>query len=55
MPSSLDSEGYEKLQPGATNLHYASLDLPEIGNQAPVSPASTQENFTYVEIDFTKN
>lgn len=54
VPNPLDSEGYEKLQPGATNLHYASLDLPEIGNQAPVSPASTQENFTYVEIDFTK-
>ncbi|XP_012234675.1 insulin receptor substrate 1 isoform X4 [Linepithema humile] len=53
VPNPLD-EGYEKLQPGATNLHYASLDLPEIGNQAPVSPASTQENFTYVEIDFTK-
>ncbi|XP_012531442.1 insulin receptor substrate 1 isoform X1 [Monomorium pharaonis] len=53
-PSPLDSEGYEKLQPGATILHYASLDLPEIDNPAPVSPASTQENFTYAEIDFAK-
>lgn len=54
-PSPLDSEtGYEKLQPGATILHYASLDLPEIGNPPPVSPASTQENFTYAEIDFAK-
>lgn len=53
-PSPLDSEGYEKLQPGATILHYASLDLPEVDNPAPVSPASTQENFTYAEIDFAK-
>ncbi|XP_070151338.1 insulin receptor substrate 1 isoform X2 [Polyergus mexicanus] len=53
-PSPLDSEGYEKLQPGATILHYARLDLPEIGNPTPVSPASTQENFTYAEIDFAK-
>lgn len=53
-PSPLDSEGYEKLQPGATILHYASLDLPEIVNAPPVSPASTQENFTYAEIDFAK-
>ncbi|XP_050458622.1 insulin receptor substrate 1 isoform X3 [Cataglyphis hispanica] len=53
-PSPLDSEGYEKLQPGATILHYAHLDLPEIGNPTPVSPASTQENFTYAEIDFAK-
>ncbi|KAL0126986.1 hypothetical protein PUN28_005372 [Cardiocondyla obscurior] len=53
-PSPLDSEGYEKLQPGATILHYASLDLPENDNPAPVSPASTQENFTYAEIDFAK-
>jgi insulin receptor substrate 1 len=50
----LDSEGYEKLQPGATILHYASLDLPEIDNPTPVSPASAQENFTYAEIDFAK-
>ncbi|XP_018372689.1 PREDICTED: mucin-12 isoform X2 [Trachymyrmex cornetzi] len=53
-PSPLDSEGYEKLQPGSTILHYASLDLPEVDNPAPVSPASTQENFTYAEIDFAK-
>lgn len=53
-PSPLDSEGYEKLQPSAAILHYASLDLPEIDNPAPVSPASTQENFTYAEIDFAK-
>lgn len=53
-PSPLDSEGYEKLQPGATILHYAHLDLPEIGNPSPISPASTQENFTYAEIDFAK-
>ncbi|XP_011637853.1 insulin receptor substrate 1 isoform X2 [Pogonomyrmex barbatus] len=51
-PSPLDSEGYEKLQPGAAILHYASLDLPD--NPAPVSPASMQENFTYAEIDFAK-
>ncbi|KAK2582640.1 hypothetical protein KPH14_004920 [Odynerus spinipes] len=53
-PSPLDSEGYEKLQPGATVLHYASLDLPEIANMTPVSPASAQEGFNYAEIDFTK-
>ncbi|XP_017877175.1 insulin receptor substrate 1-B isoform X1 [Ceratina calcarata] len=34
-------------------LHYASLDLPEFGNTAPVSPAS-QEGFNYAEIDFAK-
>ncbi|XP_046837887.1 insulin receptor substrate 1 isoform X4 [Vespa crabro] len=53
-PSPLDNEGYEKLQPGATVLHYASLDLPELANVAPVSPASVQEGFSYAEIDFTK-
>ncbi|XP_019883278.1 insulin receptor substrate 1 isoform X4 [Camponotus floridanus] len=53
-PSPLDSEGYEKLQPGATILHYAHLDLPEIGNPSPISPVSTQDNFTYAEIDFAK-
>ncbi|KAG7188998.1 hypothetical protein KM043_008595 [Ampulex compressa] len=52
-PSPLDNEGYEKLQPGTAILHYASLDLPEIGTVAPVSPAS-QEGFSYAEIDFGK-
>ncbi|XP_076679108.1 insulin receptor substrate 1 chico isoform X5 [Andrena cerasifolii] len=40
-------------QSAASTLHYASLDLPEIGSTAPVSPA-TQEGFTYAEIDFAK-
>lgn len=40
-------------QSAASTLHYASLDLPEIGSTAPVSPA-TQEDFTYAEIDFAK-
>ncbi|XP_014613822.1 PREDICTED: insulin receptor substrate 1 isoform X8 [Polistes canadensis] len=53
-PSPLDSDGYEKLQPGATVLHYASLDLPELATVVPVSPASVQEGFSYAEIDFTK-
>lgn len=52
--SPLDSEGYEKLQPGATILHYASLDLPEVSNPVPVSPASAQEGLTYAEIDFAR-
>lgn len=54
MPCPLDSEDYEKLQPGATILHYASLDLPEVGNPPPLSPTSTQEGFTYAEIDFER-
>jgi insulin receptor substrate 1 len=52
--SPLDSEGYEKLQPGATLLHYASLDLPEIAGVPPVSPTQVQEGFNYAEIDFAK-
>ena len=53
-PSPLDSEGYEKLQPGAAILHYASLDLPEVGSGAPVSPTPVSEGFNYAEIDFAK-
>lgn len=53
-PSPLDSEGYEKLQPGATILHYASLDLPEVGGAPPVSPTPVIEGFNYAEIDFAK-
>ncbi|KAG8035583.1 hypothetical protein G9C98_001011 [Cotesia typhae] len=52
-PSPLDSEGYEKLQPGASLLHYASLDLPE-SNGPPVSPTPVQDGFRYAEIDFAK-
>lgn len=51
-PSPLDSEGYEKLQPGANRLHYASLDLPEVSGAPPVSPIPVQEGFNYAEIDF---
>lgn len=54
-PSPLDSEGYEKLQPGATILHYASLDLPEVGGPPPpLSPTPVIEAFNYAEIDFAK-
>ncbi|XP_058807269.1 insulin receptor substrate 1-like isoform X2 [Phymastichus coffea] len=53
-PSPLDSEGYEKLQPGATLLHYASLDLPDVSGAPPVSPTPVQEGFNYAEIDFAK-
>lgn len=53
-PSPLENESYDKLQQSdASILHYASLDLPEIGSTAPVSPAS-QESFNYAEIDFEK-
>ncbi|XP_076634925.1 insulin receptor substrate 1 chico isoform X5 [Colletes latitarsis] len=52
-PSPLENESYDKLQSGATILHYASLDLPEVGSTAPVSPVS-QESFNYAEIDFEK-
>ncbi|XP_053999066.1 insulin receptor substrate 1 isoform X5 [Hylaeus anthracinus] len=52
-PSPLENESHDKLQTGPTILHYASLDLPEIGSTAPVSPAS-QESFNYAEIDFDK-
>lgn len=51
-PSSLGNDSCAK-QSGETVLHYASLDLPEVGSTAPVSPAS-QEGFTYAEIDFAK-
>lgn len=53
-PSPLDSEGYEKLQPGASLLHYASLDLPESSSGPPVSPTPVQDGFRYAEIDFAK-
>ncbi|XP_033231449.1 insulin receptor substrate 1-like isoform X5 [Belonocnema kinseyi] len=53
-PSPLDSEGYEKLQPGSAILHYASLDLPEVSGAPPVSPIPVQEGFKYAEIDFAK-
>ncbi|XP_034946851.1 insulin receptor substrate 1-like isoform X2 [Chelonus insularis] len=53
-PSPLDSEGYEKLQPGAKLLHYASLDLPESSSVPPVSPTPAQDGFRYAEIDFAK-
>lgn len=53
-PSPLDSEGYEKLQPGATLLHYASLDLPEALSAPPVSPTPVADGFRYAEIDFAK-
>lgn len=52
--SPLDSEGYEKLQPGSAILHYASLDLPEVSGAPPVSPIPVQEGFKYAEIDFAK-
>ncbi|XP_017795759.1 PREDICTED: insulin receptor substrate 1 [Habropoda laboriosa] len=52
-PSPLEKENSDKVQTGAEILHYASLDLPEVGNTAPVSPAS-QEGFSYAEIDFAK-
>ncbi|XP_076761841.1 insulin receptor substrate 1 chico isoform X4 [Xylocopa sonorina] len=52
-PSPLEKESFDKAQDGAEILHYASLDLPEVGNTAPVSPAS-QEGFNYAEIDFAK-
>nr|XP_033328247.1 insulin receptor substrate 1 isoform X4 [Megalopta genalis] len=51
--SPLENENFDKLQSDATNLHYASLDLPETGSVAPVSPA-TQDSFNYAEIDFQK-
>ncbi|XP_031836373.1 insulin receptor substrate 1 chico isoform X6 [Nomia melanderi] len=51
--SPLDNEILDKLQSDKTNLHYASLDLPETGSTAPVSPA-TQDSFNYAEIDFQK-
>ncbi|XP_078032609.1 insulin receptor substrate 1 chico isoform X4 [Augochlora pura] len=51
--SPLENENVDKLQSDATNLHYASLDLPETGSVAPVSPA-TQDSFNYAEIDFQK-
>ncbi|XP_029048601.1 insulin receptor substrate 1 isoform X2 [Osmia bicornis bicornis] len=52
-PSPLEKECQDKVQSGAEVLHYASLDLPEVGSTAPVSPAS-QEGFNYAEIDFAK-
>ncbi|CAL7950186.1 unnamed protein product [Xylocopa violacea] len=52
-PSPLEKESFDKAQDGAEILHYASLDLPDVGNTAPVSPAS-QEGFNYAEIDFAK-
>ncbi|XP_076647195.1 insulin receptor substrate 1 chico isoform X5 [Halictus rubicundus] len=51
--SPLENENFDKLQSEVTNLHYASLDLPETGSAAPISPA-TQDSFTYAEIDFQK-
>ncbi|XP_017757807.1 PREDICTED: insulin receptor substrate 1 isoform X2 [Eufriesea mexicana] len=53
MPSPLEKESFDKVQADAEILHYASLDLPEVGNTAPISPAS-QEGFNYAEIDFAK-
>lgn len=53
-PSFLDKEGYEKLQPGASILHYASLDLPESSNVPSATLTPSQESFNYVEIDFAK-
>ncbi|XP_044004614.1 probable serine/threonine-protein kinase nek3 isoform X2 [Aphidius gifuensis] len=52
--SQLDSEGYEKLQPGATMCNYASLDLPESSSVPPLSPTPAQDGFRYAEIDFAK-
>ncbi|CAK9832964.1 hypothetical protein ANTRET_LOCUS9716 [Anthophora retusa] len=52
-PSPLEKENSDKVQAGVEILHYASLDLPEVVNTAPVSPAS-QEGFNYAEIDFAK-
>ncbi|KAJ8687318.1 hypothetical protein QAD02_023112 [Eretmocerus hayati] len=40
--------------PGATLLHYASLDLPEVAGVPPTSPTPVQEGFSYAEIDFAK-
>ncbi|XP_006614542.1 insulin receptor substrate 1 isoform X2 [Apis laboriosa] len=53
MPSPLEKENFDKVQAAAEILHYASLDLPEVGNAAPMSPAS-QEGFNYAKIDFAK-
>jgi insulin receptor substrate 1 len=53
-PSPLDSEGYEKLQPGDPAIHYASLDLPEVAPPPPQSPVAEKDGFTYAEIDFAK-
>ncbi|XP_043597647.1 insulin receptor substrate 1 isoform X2 [Bombus pyrosoma] len=50
MPSPLEKNF---VQIDAEILHYASLDLPEVANVAPISSAS-QEGFNYAEIDFTK-
>lgn len=53
IPSPLEKENFDKVQAAAEILHYASLDLPEVGNAAPMSPAS-QEGFNYAKIDFAK-
>ncbi|XP_076240891.1 insulin receptor substrate 1 chico isoform X2 [Calliopsis andreniformis] len=49
-PNSLGNDSCAK-QSGETVLHYASLDLPEVGNTAPISPAPQE---AYAEIDFAK-
>ncbi|XP_068980820.1 insulin receptor substrate 1 isoform X2 [Bombus flavifrons] len=51
MPSPLEKENFVQID--AEILHYASLDLPEVANVAPISSAS-QEGFNYAEIDFAK-
>ncbi|KZC12692.1 Insulin receptor substrate 1-B [Dufourea novaeangliae] len=51
--SPLENENCDKSQSHTTSLHYASLDLPETGSAAPVSPAA-QDSFNYAEIDFQK-